>query len=457
MKNKKKLVSIFVTSLLVFSLSGCGLKKQVGVSYKMNLEVWGVFDDQDDYSEIFKKYQEVNPQIEQISFRKLPPDTYEEDLVEALAAGKGPDIFFIQNNWLPGFQDKLALAPTEIVNVQMVEQEFVDAVSEDFLIDNGIYALPLSVDSLALFYNKDIFNRSGVVSPPTNWNEFKEDAQKMTRVDQFGNITQSGAALGTAYNINRSTDILNLFFLQSGGELFSDNGKGKISSINLVGGQMENAFKFYTQFSNSSSSAYSWNPRMHYSIDAFSEGSLAMMFNYSWQIEAIKNKSPKLNFGVAPVPQFDQGQKITQANYWGYAVAKNKNIVAEGSDEVLPTQEERIAEAWKFIKYLTFSPSTNLGNEDQTTNVQNSFDPAISYLTKTQKPAARRDLIEKQKTDIQLGIFALGNLYAKSVISFDPKRTEAVLAEMIERVVRGEVSHREALYAAQNKINKLNP
>jgi ABC-type glycerol-3-phosphate transport system substrate-binding protein len=87
---------------------------------------------------------------------------------------------------------------------------------------------------------------------------------------------------------------------------------GRVSFDNNLG---KNALSFYTQFAKSGSPYYSWTPRMHYSVDAFSEGNLAMMFNYSWQIATIKSKSPKLNFDVAEVPQFSSGPRVNFANY----------------------------------------------------------------------------------------------------------------------------------------------
>ena len=442
MKNKTRILSIFLIFFVVVSFSGCGCKKQTTVGYEISLEVWGLFDDQDDYAEIFGNYTKINPQVSSISYRKLSPDTYRADILEALAAGKGPDILLIHNTWLPGFQDKLVPAPKNAVSVQQVRQEFVDAVSDDFVRNNEIYALPLSVDSLALFYNKDILNRTGITTPPSSWEEFGKDAQDMTTIDGYGNITQSGASLGTAYNINRSTDILNLLFFQNGVDV---NSQSNDFGVEISGTPAQEALRLYSQFADSSSDPYTWNALMHYSLDAFSEGTLAMMLNYSWQIETLKNKSPKLNFGVASVPQLNENEKVTYANYWGYAVVGNKTIVQENNGRRAPTQTERIQEAWNFIGYLT------LGQAEGT------FDSAASYLERTQKPAARRDLIENQKDDLDLGVFALGNLYAQSLTQYNPESTEAILAEMIEKISRGETTYRDALFSAQSKINKLAP
>jgi len=87
----------------------------------------------------------------------------------------------------------------------------------------------------------------------------------------------------------------------------------------------ENALTFYTQFADNSSPMYSWNIDSHYSLDAFSEGWAAMMLNYSWNIATIQAKSPNLNFSIAPLPQLEGNQTVNYANYWAFAVSKNKN------------------------------------------------------------------------------------------------------------------------------------
>jgi maltose-binding protein MalE len=87
--------------------------------------------------------------------------------------------------------------------------------------------------------------------------------------------------------------------------------EGVVGSDGNVFQAGEQALSFYTQFAKLSTSttginqAYTWNSRQHYSTDAFAEGSVAMMFNYSWQMAEIKNKNPKLNFSIASVPQIN--------------------------------------------------------------------------------------------------------------------------------------------------------
>lgn len=466
MQTKTKIILSSFAIIGVLILAGCGCKQPNPKQYTINLEVWGLFDDQSAFSTIIENYKKLNPNIGEIAYKKMSPDTYQQDLLDAMASGQGPDIVLIQNHQLPGYLDKLAPAPAAVLNEQAFRANFVDVAATDFLSQGSIYAVPLSVDSLALYYNKDLFNAAGITSPPQNWNDFVADSQRLTKVDPSGRIIQSGVALGTADNINRPTDILNLLMLQNQTQMFDptsghatfDQVSRDASGNNVSPGA--NALTFYTQFADRSSSLYSWNSNMHYSIDAFSEGTAAMMFNYSWQMATVSSKAPKLNYGVAPVPQFPGAAPINFPNYWAYAVAKNKTPDTHQMNPAqagMVTNDIRIAEAWKFLTYLTTKQSQAImGGVTGAQKVVNSnFDPAVDYLTKTGKPAARRDLIDQQKTDARLGVFAQGNLIDKDWHQSDPNAVESIFTNMISQVNRGQASVQDAIKAAAAGVTQI--
>lgn len=445
---KKKLLVPLFLALAILVVSGCGFKQANPKKYTLNLEIWGLFDDTDAFRDIFDAYAKVNPNIGTITYKKLSPDTYKKDLVDAMASDQGPDIFLIHNDWLAGFESRVYPAPVEILSEQRFRENFVDVAAQDFIIQGLVGAVPLSVDSLGLYYNKDLFNEAGITSPPRSWNEFVEAARKMTKIDAQGQIVQSGAAMGTASNINRTTDVLNLLMLQSGTEMVDMTDRRAKFDQYVSQGESnvspgENALNFYTQFASRGSAVvpYTWNPRMHYSIDAFSEGTLAMMFNYSWQMDVLASKAPKLNYAVALVPQFANSPQANFANYWGYAVAKKRVPDTRGTnpaDAPMVTNDVRAAEAWNFLNFLTTKPQ-------QIAGAPAGFDAAVDYLTKTNKPAARRDLIERQKADVRLGAFAQGNLIAKDWYRSDPDSVEVLFAQMIDQINRGQASARDAI------------
>lgn len=471
MKNKSRFFLALVLALAMPLFSGCGNQTQ---SYAVPLEIWGPLDESINYNEVIGKYRGINPYVGEIKYRKFSQDTYKQELLDALASGQGPDIFLVGNAWLPSFVNKLEPAPTPLASQQDVNMNFPDVVATDF-VDNGkVYALPLSVDSLQLYYNKDIFNAVGITVPPVTWQDFSVDVQKTTKVDAVGNISRAGTAMGTSQNVSRFADVLSLLMLQNGVQLptskesFAKIDQGVLDKDGNVVQAGEQALNFYTQFSrvsllsNSTNPLYCWNSRQHNSIDAFAAGEVAMMVNYFSQNANLRNKNPKLNFGVAPVPQVNSATPASVANYWGYGVSKNKTVATSqaGSVSTPVSNEIRIHEAWQFLRFLTLKNSGSVTLYNAVTKNSKDFainyDPALEYLKKTGQPAARRDLIELQKTDATLGVFASGNLIAKSWYQIDQDSVYNIFAEAVDSIGRGDVSLHQALVLMTNRLNALN-
>ncbi len=424
------------TKIIIFAISGLVLLAVVVVLINpfkesapvaATLEFWSVFDDSDVFDPLIAEYKKVSPSIT-INYSKKNIVSYEQDLISSLATGRGPDIFSIHNTWLPKHMAKLAPAAETMISAKRFGELFVDVALQDFIEGGKVYALPLTVDTLALFYNKDLLNSAGIAMPPQTWTEFNSAVEKLTRRDNKNNILQSGAALGTVKNINRSTDILMALMLQSGAKMVNDSRDLAVfdQTVSAQGDDFSpgrQALIFYTNFASPGLKTYTWNQYQNYSIDAFVEGRTAMMLSYNYQLPLIKARSAHLEMGVAPLPQISKtSKKITFANYWAQAVGRSsKNQV----------------EAWKFLAWLA--------------------SPEISrqYLELTKKPAARRDLIEEQKKDTDLSLFAEQALYAKSWWEKDNLAIERIFADMIESVNTGKVTADNSLRQAVAQVNLL--
>ncbi|OGM98300.1 MAG: hypothetical protein A2915_04270 [Candidatus Yanofskybacteria bacterium RIFCSPLOWO2_01_FULL_41_34] len=417
-------VAVFLTVILILKSIGGG-----GNTQSATLEFWGVFDDKSAFDKVITGFQAQNPEVK-VLYRIFSYEEYEKSLIDSLASGTGPDIVMIHNSWLPKHGDKLKALPATIpgqkeplLTIQDYKTNFVDVAFNDFVFNNQIYALPLYVDTLALFYNKDILNSAGITRPPQNWEEFNSDVETITRLDGSGQILQSAAAIGTSRNINRSTDILAALMIQTGVRMTdADNiGASFARQVNNtpVG---ELALKYYTDFANPSVRNYTWNDVQHYSVDAFTEGKTAMMFNYSHEVEVLKNKFSRLNFGVASMPQVSSTDLKNYANYWGAAVTSSSKFPNE---------------AWKFVAYLA------------------SKEGAQNYLSATLRPSARRDLIELQRNDLDLGVFAIQALSARSWYQIDNIAIESIFADMIDDVNFGRMSVKDSINNAESRVNVL--
>lgn len=454
MERQKLLIIVVVVAIALIGILAFGLKKEKKLQ-RIELEFWSTYEDEKAYTELIKAYEGQNKAINKsitIKYVNKPFVDFEKDLINALAAGAGPDVFSIHNTWLPRYKDKIYPMPqTEgFMSLKTFQDTFIDVAYSDFIakeekteekttgIFGGaekeeeakeqIYAIPLYIDTLALYYNKDFFNSAGIAFPPATWDEFLDDVELLTKRDKRGNIERAGAAIGTAQNINRSTDILSLLMLQTGTEMVDKNHTQATFDKAVLSAEKsfdlgKDALRFYTDFSNPTKRVFCWNREMPYSIDAFYQGKAAMMINYSHHIQTIRSKSPYLNFGVAPVPQIkDREFDINYANYWAQTVSKGS---------------KHQNEAWKFILFLTDKENVK------------------KYLEKAKRPTSRKDLIAWQKDDSDLGVFVKQILSARTWYQIDSQAIEKIFADMIESVVSGGQTLDKAIVKAANQITAL--
>ena len=428
---KTKRIALWIGVLLSITLlaQSCFFGNQEPQADKVELVIWKPFEDEANLRPIIQAYRQFRPNVT-IRFVEREIVTYEQDVLNALAAGAGPDIFSIHNDWLPRYLDKLVPAPETLFTAREISDTFVDVTRTDLIDSAGrLYALPLSVDVLALYYNRDLLGSANIAQPPRSWEEVIDAVKKLTKQDRFGNFTVHGIAMGTAGNVNRATDILSLLMLQNGTQVYNVNRTQATLSADLTtadgtryspGAQ---AVEFYTQFANPAKQTYTWNSRSNYSIDAFVAGQAAMMLSYSYLANTIRERAPLLNFGVAPSPQIDLTKpKVNFANYFAEAVSRGS---------------PNSAWAWDFIKFAV------------------SADSLASYYGRTMLPASRKDLISQQLSSPEVGVFAEGALTARSFYKPDSARVETIFANMIDDVILRGKTPDQAVSEADQLLNQL--
>ncbi|PIQ92888.1 MAG: hypothetical protein COV69_00710 [Parcubacteria group bacterium CG11_big_fil_rev_8_21_14_0_20_39_14] len=409
---------VIIFALLLITGVIPGLRTPVGPKYK--LAIWGIFDEPKVFEEIIASYQKKHKNCE-IKYYKRDYLEYEKDLVNALASGGGPDIFYFHHTWLPKHKEKIYPMPKIIPGKEKefkfmtpydFQNVFVDVAFSDFIEDETIYALPIYVDTMALYWNKSIFAKEKIPEPPKTWEEFIEVVPKLTRLNEKGDIIRAGAAMGTAKNINRSTDILAALMLQSGTEITDKEKQKEVFRKEIEFGEERispgaRALEFYTDFANPLKKVYTWNKNMHYSIDSFYVEKTAMMLNYSHHLPTLREKAARLDFSISPLPQpKDIRVPINYPNYWGLTVGANSKYPLA---------------AWEFLTELS-----------RAENIK-------SYLRVSGHPTARRDLITWQKTENpEISVFLDQSLSAKSWYQPDNLAVDRIFGDMIELIVDGQ-------------------
>lgn len=425
-------------------LSSCpwGRSEIDNKSKKVTLTMTGAWDDGEDWKEVFEAFKEYELQKRNlnvtIEYEKVDSNNYESILLDRQINGEGPNIFLIFNSWLPKYERRIVALPEGYMTLKEFESTFPKVVQDDFVSDGKIYSLPMYVDTLALYYNKEIFRNSGYAGAPSNWVEFANYVEGMTKKDAAGNIQIMGAAIGGGEKVNRSQDIVMALVMQN-------NTKTESRIENLFSfstPEAQQAVKYYTDFANPSNRSYTWDYKNQlYSVDAFIQGKAAMSINYSYEIENIANKtSGNLDYGVAELPQLDKNKKINYASYWSPVV--NMDAVCEKEDSSVKAECSDVA--WDFVYFASQPENAEL------------------YLKKTGRPAANLALAKEQasETNSDLAPFASQVFTAESWDNYSSDKTDKALVDMIESVITTDTAKKKeidkAVEAAMSAVLELN-
>lgn len=459
---KRKIFALFlIFSFLATSGFGCkGGSTQAQAQMKnITLEYWGVWNDSDDIAPLIAAYQKIHPNIS-INYKKFTYDEYKEQLLNAWAEDRGPDLFSINASTVPEYLSKLEPMPAQITMAYPVEQgtikkeivpvlqtkrtlslsglksSFLDTVYKDVALDyenpttkqkeTRIFGLPFSVDTMVMFYNKDLLNNANIGELSHYWNnQFQKDVKKLTKQNTQGEIIQSGVAMGGGNNIEKSSDIIAAIIMQVGGNIVSGQKTTmieKAANKDYIPGI--DAIRFYSDFSNPTKDVYSWNNKLDNSLKMFTEGRLAIMFGYNYHLPIIKSQAPKLNFGISPMPQVENSQAPKNvADYWVETVSKKSKYKNE---------------AWDFINFAAVNK-----------------DAVKAHLAVSKKLAALRSLIEEQMNDNDLAPFAGQLLTAKTWYSgYNFKVADQALKDMMENIMNDPAQLEREVRLTDSKIKQ---
>ncbi len=472
-----KIIAVIpLVALLATGLSGCSKKSSSSTTTTsedaVELTIWRATDNEESFQELISAYQEDHPNVT-INYVynpqwKTDPDSYLEQSVNALATGKGPDIWSVRNDWLPAQYEKVRPAPANTVgsystddaiktatNADAVSELFVPVVSDDVIINSDVYGLPLSVDSLALYINTTIMEQvqdevtaSNKVSNnllpeeltaikkilsngPKDWTELVQVVPYINTA-QGTTISRSAIAMGLGSNIEQAPGIISSILLQNGTQIVTDDLKSAYfqnsqqSSTGSASYPGKGAIEFYTNFGKSDNAWYSWNSTDFPSgaRQAFMDGKLAMIIDDSSYYSTLKSSNINFNFNITPLPQIDSDNPTTYANYWVETVTNNSKVSEY---------------AWDFLEFATTSNNVS------------------SYLSNTKKPPALLSRAGEYNEDATgLAVFTSQALVAQSWYKGpDPNQTDTIFRNWADNIAVGGKTITEATNTAAGLLTTL--
>ncbi len=403
-------------------------------SGSVELSLWGT-ESADTLNELFDSFNDTYKSTVTISYTEVDSRSFDRDLVEALARGAGPDLILFSPDLIARQGDKLLPIPNSVFSQRDYLNTFIDG-GEIFMTQEGTLGMPVAVDPMVMYWNKDLFADAGVARVPAFWDEVLALAPALTTRDTKGNITKSMIALGGFRNIMHAKDILSTLFLQVGDDIaepvFTKNGVSPEITLGRTRdnapSQAESALRFFVEFGNPSKKAYSWNSALPNSRDLFNTGSLAMYLAPASELALLREGNPHIAIDVARIPQLRPvAGEVSSSRVYG-------RLLAVGALASSPNRE-------KAVEAALLISSENVG-------------PALAASVGI--ASARRDaLAAENASDAVAPIVNRAALSVRSWLDPSPFDTEDIFRSMVEGALTGNASEFSLVSRARDEMSAL--
>ena len=307
------------------SAAKCGT--YAGPPVELTYAMWGDTTELANQQKIVDAFTALNPNIK-VKVSVADWESYWPKLQTDLAGGNAPDIFLMDGPLFPDYQtrDQLLDLDPLIAKDGFDKGSLVDLAVKDFAgADGHQYGLPRDLNTIALFYNKKMFDAAGIPYPDDTWDWAKlvEVAKQLTKTTegapQWGFYTETS---------DMENDWSSLVW-QAGGDILSADKK----SVLIDTDQAAAGIQFLQDLIYKDKVMQ--QPVPGGGDDLFDSGQAAMEANGSWLVPT--HEDAGIDFGVAPLPKGPAGS-ATSVNPSGVVVYKG----TKSADA-----------AWEFVKCYT--------------------------------------------------------------------------------------------------------
>jgi ABC-type glycerol-3-phosphate transport system substrate-binding protein len=281
------------------------------------------------------EFEAANPGV-RVEYTVIPfagTISYDTKLLTDLVSGGGPDVMDIGSWQYNQFIDAGLLAPLDptIFGYDSADDLINDypAGSMGTFVRNGqVYAMFSELNTLALFYNLDMFEAAGIdplpEDRPVSWERIGEIGAQLRQVDDNNILSQIGYQFGF-FAAFRSPQ----WYAQNYYALMRQYGQNDLFVDGEPAADTEaaiNAFQVIYDFTYEYE-AYDPNFLVNWFAD-FPNNRVAMVLAGAWFAPAIRGQNPEVRFGVAPHPVVDPDDESTYKNIawtWSWSVNANKS------------------------------------------------------------------------------------------------------------------------------------
>lgn len=303
---KKKLIALLVSALVLGAFSGCGSSG----SEKEKLVIWTNMSVE---AETIQKYADEWGTKNGYEVEVLHQSPSVQKFAQAVNSPDGPDaVVGIPNDQLADYIN--AGLAAEVPDGLYNDEDFSDAAIQACYVEGKRYAAPLSVETVALFYNTDM-----VTEVPSTWEELVENAAGV------GGIQYDATSI--YYNLG--------FVRACGGYIFKyENGAYDVTDIGLANDGAIKSLEFINDLCNKYN-LVSADVTADIARSNFQNGKSAYYIGGPWDIDGFTSAGTP--FAIVEMPTFNGEDFVTP-------VGTQISFVSNQSDK----QDA----AWDFIMYL---------------------------------------------------------------------------------------------------------
>jgi multiple sugar transport system substrate-binding protein len=316
------------------------------------------------------QFNKTHPGI-QVTETNIPSDatTSTAKLLSAIAAGDPPDIF---TEWWPEIGSFAARGDIDPMNAYLngayakfEKWEYPVAV-QGGTYNKQLYAVPMSLNSWALYYNKSVLAKAGINSPPKTLAQLNADQAKLWQTNG-SQISQIGFYPDTNENGFQ-------FYTTYFGATNCITSAGKYDFENCAGAKREmNWIASYAKYSYSNVMALqtALGQVAGGQTDIWTAGKSGFVLSGPWEGTNVPTQNPSLQgkFGVESFP----------------AATGGPSTIGQGNFNIIPKGSKHPQQAFEFIAWLAgYHNESYMGKIDPT----GGWVPAGPSVTKV--PAYRK-------------------------------------------------------------------
>jgi multiple sugar transport system substrate-binding protein len=211
---------------------------------------------------------------------------FSQFILNALSAGTAPDLFYVDIFWSDAI---FAAGQASLVADQSVSAAMLPSLAEAFSRDGKLMGIPKDFNTLALHYNKDVFDDAGVDYPDADdtWDDF---ATKLKTVhEKLGDI----AGLCVVPDYARFA----AFALATGWKPFNAEGK------TVLDADFRRAFEFYTGLVASGAGVVAADAGEGWTGGCLGSEKAAIALEGAWMIGNLRDVAPTMVWGTTSIPK----------------------------------------------------------------------------------------------------------------------------------------------------------